>query len=114
VKLLVAVHDTDLSIKNFEGYTPLTFAQAILQSEPQNLALKQIYDYINRKVGQNTKITRTPMSPLNIMRVQSFDNGQSKELSPLKQTQTLGGTGDEAHSSSSSTEEVNFTLSDYL
>jgi len=108
VKLLVGVHEADLTVKNTEGYNALTYAQTLAQQEPDYIAFKQICEYLRRKVGQIQITQVNANSSLPSVTHSSVETDLQRSGS--KFVPVLEGENE----SSSSHDDGNFDLSDYM
>jgi len=109
VKLLVGVHDADLAVKSAEGYNALTYAQILAQQEPDDIAFKQICEYLRRKVGQIqiTQVNANSSQP-------SFTATNSSVETDLQRSGGKFVTVLVGENESSSEDDGNFDLSDYM
>jgi len=108
VKLLVIEHNANLDIHSNDGYDPLSYAQAILNEEPDNQLHKEIYEFLLKR--------RPPEIPSSYSSLIGTGS-HSPELKPPSQLKLLdmksiSGYDKPDSEQSSSSESIN--LGDYL
>jgi hypothetical protein len=110
VKLLVNEHNANLDVHSNDGYDPLSYAQAILNEEPDHQLHKEIYEFLLKKRPPESAIS-TSYSSL----IQTTTNPRS-EIKPgsqlLLDMKSISGFDKPDSEQSSSSESIN--LGDYL
>jgi len=108
VKLLVNEHNANLDVHSNDGYDPLSYAQAILNEEPDNQLHKEIYEFLLKK-----RPPEFPTSSVSSL-IGTLSNPPSLKI-PSQLTldmKTISGYDKPDSEQSSSSESIN--LGDYL